>query len=155
MRRGSAASQTAAFENTQTKGHTKNEHDEKREARQMCRAVSKGGGGMSNQTKADPCVAGMSFEERATVALGLIISIIGQTMASAKNRRKLHSAVGNIISGSEEMVCLDLIHAITRAGIDYDVSVAEITALQEESRKTLQEVARGAFAEPSGKAVAV
>ena len=36
------------FENTQIKkGHTKNEHDEKREARQMCRAVRRGGGGMT------------------------------------------------------------------------------------------------------------
>lgn len=109
---------------------------------------------LTNQTKADPRVAGMSFEERATVALGLIISIIWQTMASAKNRRKLHSAMGNIVSGSEEKICFELIHAIKRAGIDYDVSVAEIKALQEETGKTICNAMRAAFAAPSGKAAA-
>lgn len=111
---------------------------------------------MSNLTKSDPRVAGVSFEERAMVALGSVILLISQTMDTAKNRRKHCDERAKLMSATEEKFCFELIAAIKRAGIDYDVSVAEINAfLQEETGKTICNAMRGAFAAPSGKAVAV
>lgn len=90
----------------------------------------------------------MTFEERAMAALGSVILLISQTMDTAKNRRKHCDERAKLMSDTEEKFCFELIAAIKRAGIDYDVSIAEIKALQEEVGKTIHNAMRGAFAAP-------
>lgn len=97
---------------------------------------------------------GMTFEERTMAALGSVILLISQTMDTAKNRRKHCDERAKLMSATEEKLCFELIAAINQAGIDYDDAVAKMKAWQEGVGKTIHEVARGAFAAPSGKAVA-
>ena len=106
---------------------------------------------MSRHIQADPRIAGMSFEERATLALWLVISLMSQIAAAARNRRKHCDERAKLMSDTEERFCFEIITAIKQAGIDYDDAVAKMKAWQEGVGKTIHEVERGTFAAPRAR----